>query len=211
MPDASLLNSIRASFSASNTISVAQNASVDEDKKLDLLETIFDEIASQRAPVIPDVVPDLNDAVVGVLAQTVPQTTLQAADTLNPQQPMGGSTIKEVLPLNVSSASAVEVGTGLQFVEQEPSPELSPEVESFLERVEDHQEQLPQEIAIADGSTSVSATTHHPSQPVIVLPITPEIEEQGKRKSPLWSIRWLVEWSHRIVKAFTGQVIYRQG
>jgi hypothetical protein len=45
---------------------------------------------------------------------------------------------------------------------------------------------------------------------VIVLPITPATEDAGERKNPKWSIRWLVEWSRKLMKAFSGKIIYRE-
>ncbi len=174
-------------------------------EQLDELDQVLAEVEAQR---VLDTVPAAPAA--DTLAQVVPQVALQATDTLNPQQPTGGSTFKEVAPAATPDVVAPDAMGSIQYVEQEPSPELSPEVESFLERVEVQTQEQPQEIVIADGSTNVSTTTHHPSQPVIVLPITPAIEHEGKNKSPHWSIRWLVEWSQRIIKAFSGKVIYRQ-
>jgi hypothetical protein len=191
-------------------------------EQLDELEQVLAEVEAQRvidsAPTasVPEtpiqeqpVLDSVPDQSVDALAQMVPQVALQSTDTLNPQKPTG-STFKEVAPAASIDAVVPDAMGSVQYVEQEPSPELSPEVESFLERVENQVQEHPQEIVIADGSTNVSTTTHHPSQPVIVLPITPEIEHAGKSKSPHWSIRWLVEWSQRIIKAFSGQVIYRQ-
>jgi hypothetical protein len=45
---------------------------------------------------------------------------------------------------------------------------------------------------------------------VVVLPITEEVEEAGKKKNPNFSIRWLVEWSQRIIKMFAGKVVYKR-
>jgi len=42
------------------------------------------------------------------------------------------------------------------------------------------------------------------------LPITKKEDKEGRKKSPKYSFRWLVEWSHKIIKVFAGKVIYRQ-
>lgn len=107
-------------------------------------------------------------------------------------------------------SSGVESGANLQFVEAEKSPEIPPEVDKYLKRVEKDQSQLPKKIIVADQQQDLPDQDQYQAKPVIVLPITPEVEDKGKRKSPKFSIRWLVEWSRKIVKMFAGQVIYRQ-
>lgn len=97
----------------------------------------------------------------------------------------------------------------VQYVEKEKSPELSPEVESFIEQVQ-KDESAPKEIVIADAQSTMPADDQYVSERVVVLPITPEIEKKGKRKSAKFSVRWLVEWSQKIIKMFEGKVMYRE-
>lgn len=108
-----------------------------------------------------------------------------------------------------SQEQAVEAAQGIQIAETEPTPEISPDIEAYLKKV-NQQGGQPQEIIIADDISQVPDTTTHPSKPVIVLPISPEIEKKAKFKSPKFSIKWLVEWSRKIMKIFAGEVIYRQ-
>jgi hypothetical protein len=143
------------------------------------------------------------------LVAALPTAVAQAASTsLNPAQPKG-STVKEAGPvLATSEAPQLDIAAGVQFVESEPRAEISPEVESFLTQVENHQEQLPQEVVIADqqlGDISVQPM----AQPVIVLPITQEMEKEAAHKSSSFSIRWLVEWSHKMMKIFAGRIVYK--
>lgn len=143
------------------------------------------------------------------LAAALPTAVAQAAaSNLNPAQPTGG-TVKEVLPFNTTiEAPQVDVSPGVQYVEIEPNVvEMPLEVESFLTQVENHQEQLPQEIVVA--ANEHNAILQPLPQPVVVLPITPEIEKQGSHKSADFSVRWLVEWSRKVIKMFTGRVVYR--
>ncbi len=107
-----------------------------------------------------------------------------------------------------SIQSSVEQGASVQVVEVEKSPELSPEVEKYLQEVHDDKDQAPKEIAIVDEIANLPTQNQFVSEPVIVLPITPEIQKKGKRKSPKYSIRWLVEWSQKIIKMFAGKVVY---
>lgn len=144
-----------------------------------------------------------------VNAQAMLSTIQATPDPLNPPNPAPASA-KEVFERPAApDAASVDVGGAVQHVEVEKNPEIPTEVEGFLQRVEDFSAKPPQEVVIADG-TNEQATANYPSRPVIVLPITQEEEKKGKNKSPRNSIRWLVEWSHKIVKMFAGKVIYRQ-
>lgn len=137
-------------------------------------------------------------------------TTDQDFDgTLNPLHPVSGGA-KEVAPINVTvERPAVDVVPGMQAAEVEKTNELPPEVEGFLKTVEDHHDQIPQEIVISNPQTG-QALPRVMAQPVIVLPITPEVEEEGKKKKVHYSVRWLVEWSWKIMKVFSGKVVYRK-
>ena len=108
------------------------------------------------------------------------------------------------------SINLTEQLPNVQYVEEEKSPELSPEVEKFIQDVQKNQDKAPKEIVIADQSSSLPADDQYVAEKVVVLPITPDIEKLGKNKSPKLSIRWLVEWSQKIVKMFQGKVIYQQ-
>lgn len=135
-------------------------------------------------------------------AQVIPQVVSQATDTLNVAY--GRPTAKETSAVT----SPVETATGIQYVEEEKVPEIPVEVESYIQRAEAHADQLPQEIVIADVAQAPLAS-HYAKQPVIVLPITPEIEAAGAKKGSTNSVRWLVEFSRKIMKMFAGKVIYR--
>jgi len=154
------------------------------DKKLDLFESALAEVEAQRQ--------------------------FQSVDS--PQQPaqlvqsLVSAGRKEASPVDVN---AIEQTANIQYVETEKSPELSPEVEKYINEVREDQAKAPREIVIADVTQDLPVDNQYVAEPVIVLPITPEIEKKGKRKSPKFSLRWLVEWSQKIIKAFSGKVIYR--
>lgn len=142
----------------------------------------------------------------------VPHGVVQAVDnatnTLNPGQAVG--TAKERLETGNSIDTVnIDAGAAVQAVEVEKNPEIPVEVESYLQRVEDHHDTAPTEVVIADGTAEVPSN-NYPSKPVIVLPITQAEEKEGEKQPPKNSFRWLVEWSHKIVKMFTGKVIYKQ-
>lgn len=142
------------------------------------------------------------------LPAAVPTAVNQMADaSLNPPQAVS-STVKEVAPSVLTiETPQVDVSPGLQYVETEPNL-VPPEVESFLTHVENHHEQLPQEIVIADQSDT-GAIVQPMAQPVVVLPITSEIEKNGARKDSTFSVRWLIEWSRKVMKMFAGKIVYR--
>jgi len=141
-------------------------------------------------------------------AQAVLTTMQNAQDPLNPPNPAPASAKESFERPAAPDATSIDAGGTVQAVEVEKNPELPVEVEGFLQRVEDFSAQPPQEVVIADGSNE-QATTNYPSRPVIVLPITEDEEQKGKKKNPRNSIRWLVEWSHKVIKMFAGKVIYR--
>lgn len=154
----------------------------------------------------PAVVDELENSsnVTQALGQMAISLDPQAGDTLNP--PAAISTHKEALGAPIQVA---EVPAAAATVEFEPSNEISPEVESYIQKVEDHEELRPQEVVIADGNMTLSPV-QYVAQPVIVLPITPEIETEGQKKGPKFSVKWLVEWSHKMIKMFAGKVVYRE-
>ena len=153
-----------------------------------------------------------NDDALNAFASAVPQAIDTATNTLNPAGVAGSSraTAKEVAAPAVSlERPQVDALAGMQVVEVEPSAELPPEVDGYLKEVGHREELLPQEVVINDPN-ALHQPTPYLAQPVVVLPITPEVEKQGAHQPVLFSVRWLVEWSRRIMKVFSGKVIYRE-
>ncbi|MBU0974663.1 hypothetical protein KKD03_03095 [Patescibacteria group bacterium] len=145
----------------------------------------------------------------GVVApQAVPIAIEQSTETLNPVNPTRIAKEKLISSATLDSAP-IDDGGGVALVEHEKMPEIPVEVESFLHRVEDHQDQAPREIVVADGTVETSKA-NYPSTPVVVLPITQEEEKQGQKKSFKFSFRWLIEWSHKVIKLFAGKAIYKE-
>lgn len=148
-----------------------------------------------------------------VINQALPQAMTAYADQAEQQwyqQHGASSSNKEALA--GGGANPIEAGlseTGdMQYVETEKNPELPVEVEGYLEHVQDHAQQHPKEIVLADQNSEPLATKY-PKQSVVVLPITPDEEKEGARKGVQFSFRWLVEWSRRLMKMFSGSVVYR--
>ena len=165
----------------------SQQSDLTDDERLDLLDQALTDTENAAS----------------VLDQAVPNAVL-ASDPLNP--PMAAASASKKPESVIGATAPVEVGSRGQ-VEYEPSSELPVEVEGFLERVEDHADKLPQEIVISGDSVQQVAQSH-PTQTVVVLPIT-EAEAESKVKDPKLSLAWLLEWSHKIIKKFVGKVVYR--
>lgn len=176
---------------------------------------------TQSTPVIPTPTPSqddelaLLDQILAEAEQTAPQAVPTAmlqsvADATQALTPKTGTGGKETIGAAAGAKNVVEAGGSTQYVEYEPNPELPPEVEGYLNKAEQHSDQAPPEIVIADSAAALPTDRQLPSQPVVVLPITPEVEKIGMSKPPQFSIRWLVEWSHKIMKMFVGNVIYFQ-
>jgi hypothetical protein len=155
-------------------------------------------------------VPQAQD--VQALAQAVPMAVNDMTDSLNPSDPKGSSVKEMSQPGITLERPVVDQIPGVQYVEEEKGhekPEIPPEVEGYIQQVENHQDQIPQEIVIGDQQ-STHPSTKYLATPVIVLPITAEEEKAGAHKSSQFSIRWLVEWSRKVMKVFSGRVVYRQ-
>ena len=143
------------------------------------------------------------------IAPAMPLAVTAAADTLNPQNGLSPST-KESSPLGFTiEKPGIDQVPGIQYVESEPQHELNPELEAYISKVENHQNQLPSEVVITNPA-GIQPTTHYAAKPVIVLPITPELEKTGSHKATSFSIRWLVEWSRKVMKMFHGQAAYKE-
>lgn len=154
----------------------------------------------------PVQVPQVDEGRPGVMSQVLSQVAAQPPDTLNPPVATPGLKEQERSGIQVVEPSA-DLPSGVQAVEVERSPELPPEVAKFVEEVQEHEAQMPKEIVIADHSGQTGSPTLVP-KPVIVLPVTQQQVQQGKHAKVNSSLRWLSEWSERIMKMFGGSVVY---
>jgi hypothetical protein len=220
-PKTSILYKLRSSFNPENRQLLAQQSLTQQPliqqsasdqpaltqlDALNVLDQVITEVendaAQQNSPAV---------TFDGSLAQALPQATQQAIAASQPQ--IGGRAMAKesaVATMNLDQIVGDIAGAGgPSEVEPPKELEIPVEVESYLQQVENHQDQLPQEIVVADDGANI-VTRPYPKQPVIVLPMTPEIEKVGASKPPSFSVRWLVEWSRKIMKMFEGMVIYRQ-
>lgn len=163
---------------------------------------------AEQLELTPEVAPEnrptagLDTSDLGQVAASLPQAVDELVSQQTPQQTATAG-IKERM-----TQSSMETGATGGAVEYEPSSELPPEVESYITKVTDHTEQLPQEVVIAGDAVHLTQPTYA-AQPVVVLPVTQMVEEVGRKKNTTFSVRWLVEWSQKMIKLFAGKVVYR--
>jgi hypothetical protein len=190
--------SLKSSFTASGDTTPVQSDFLTDSQKLDIFDQAINQVGqSQSQP-----------ASVASVVDQAWSHAVQASDPLNPPG-AGHTTAKESLSGAGIDQQTPDSGTGIQYVEQEKTPEIPVEVESYLQKVEDSADDQLHQVVIADG-TLEQADTSYPSRPVIVLPITQDEEDEGEKMSPKFSLRWLVTWSKKIIKMFAGKVVYRQ-
>jgi len=172
-------------------------ADMTNQQKLATFEAVLDQIEQDQAA---DSTPPITDS-----------TSVASPNTLDdPVEQLAASGNKHKEQLEGFGIYSPELPGGMQQVEAEPSPEISAELESFLQRTE-KPEQLHVEQQLQEFAAQAAMDQATSAQKMKVLPITKEQEIIGLKKSPAFSLRWLVEFSQKITKIFTGKAIYRQG
>lgn len=119
-----------------------------------------------------------------------------------------GGAISGVAPVSYGGKEQQEqVETSEEVGVQEiKEPEVPPEVEGWVERVERGDIQLPQPVSHR-GQTLVQSA--QPKQVHVVLPLSEEGVIRGLHLKVIYSLRWLAEWCIRLLKKFPGKVLYR--
>lgn len=121
--------------------------------------------------------------------------------------PVAGGRRKELSSVPEVPTAAAEVP--LQPAEIEPAAETSPELDKFIEKVEEQRVRPPAETVVAQTAPQPVPTTV--TQPVVVLPASQKTLAKGKSKSVSSSLRWLVEWCARQIRKFKDAlVVYRE-
>lgn len=146
----------------------------------------------------------------GAVASALPQAVADAAavDPLNPLNATSQRAAKETGTPAATLENLAKEMPGAKSVEQERTPEISPEVESWLQSVENHKEKTPQNIVVAD-KTAENPTGVYAAEPVIVLPLTQTGVQQGMKHPIQDSVKWLAVWCIKVIKKFHGMVVYR--
>ncbi len=183
-----------------NAFTGQQNSSQAPHQDLDLIDNLITEAEGRQAQAAVNPAQQVMQGV----AQAVPQAVQDQVQQVQEKAAQATSGVhKEAEALQV-----FENIPGAQ-VEYEKVSEVPPEVEEFVQEVGRH-EQLPQEISISGDDIALTTPKRPAKKAVVVLPISPEVEDHGVKKNPQFSVRWLVEWAQKMMKMFSGEVIYRQ-
>jgi hypothetical protein len=137
---------------------------------------------------------------IGGRRKEVLATPLPSAETLSPTT--------EALP--IVETPVVPEQSGNQPAEYESAQaELEPTIEKLQAEIEQNKMKAPEQIAVRqDNAEQVLPKTV--AQPVVILPLTEQKMQEGEKKSPNFSVRWLVAWAKRQVKKFKDiLVVYR--
>lgn len=189
----------QTSVSPIDVVEDTEDSSVDSNVRLELFSDVLDEIDGGVQGIQEETTESM------VLAQALPLAVSSYQDPL--QVGIGGK--KESMG-GTQSVNSAELPGGIQYAEVEHAAELPPEVENYIEQVIDHAQTQPETVVVAEATPQPAPSATTPQRVVKVLPLTKMQEEIGLKKNPKFSVRWLVEFSHKIAKMFFGGVIYRQ-
>lgn len=95
----------------------------------------------------------------------------------------------------------------IQITERPSVPEFTPKIEKveIVENVEDMV--LSQPVVGEDGAIVLDNPA--PQQVVVKLPLTDDQITQALHLKVIYSVRWLAEWSRRLLKILGGKFVYR--
>jgi len=95
----------------------------------------------------------------------------------------------------------------IQIRERPSVPEFTPKIDK-VESVESAEEMtLDQPVVGEDGAIILDNPA--PQQVAVKLPLTDDQITQALHLKVIYSIRWLAEWSKRVLKILGGKFVYR--
>ena len=91
-------------------------------------------------------------------------------------------------------------------VEPITTPEVTPETQ-HMEAVTGEEITLPQ--PVTDDTSQVVMDNAAPQQVVVKLPLTGQQMDQALHLKIIYSLRWLAEWTKRLLKIIGGKFAYK--
>lgn len=88
------------------------------------------------------------------------------------------------------------------------TPEIPPEIE-HVEAVSGAEIYLPQPVTDDSGATVMDNAA--PQQVTVTLPLTDDQMNQALHLKIIYSLRWLAEWTKRLLKIAGGKFLYKSG
>ncbi len=93
-------------------------------------------------------------------------------------------------------------------IEMAPAKETGPEVKDWLTKLETGEEiRLPQ--PVTDDTGQVMLDNAAPQQVTVTLPLTEEEINRALHIKIIYSLRWLAEWTKRLIKIVGGKFLYK--
>lgn len=178
---------------------------------LDLLEEAIGEVEGQlskpTSPANSSRLKEINQAVVNDL----PELTIdQNSESSN--QVVTESAVNQEPP--IEQPTSKEQAVSAEAVKSSESAEMAEIGQELVEIREDDKEQEEElarkQQAAIDQLASQALTSPKQIKPVVVLPITERQNEEARKKSIHFSLRWLAEWAEKIKKIFSGAVLYKE-
>ncbi|HZZ98562.1 MAG TPA: hypothetical protein VFG51_01385 [Candidatus Saccharimonadia bacterium] len=188
----------------------AQTAPSQDDAVVSAVSNVSTDQSNIQTTVVADDAQTSQQDPLNAVASAVPQVLNdQVNASLNPANATSarGAAAKEVAAAGLLETIANEV-PGAQAVEHERTPEISPEVEAWVEQIHDEANKTPEKIVVAD-STVNNLTGNYAAEPIVVLPLTKPGIQQGMKHPVTDSVKWLAVWCLRVIKKFHGSVVYR--
>ena len=93
-------------------------------------------------------------------------------------------------------------------VERPVTPEIPLEIE-HVEAVPGAEIYLPQPVTDDSGATVMDNAA--PQQVTVTLPLTDDQMNQALHLKIIYSLRWLAEWTKRLLKIAGGKFLYKSG
>ncbi len=161
--------------------------------------------------------PSSEPAQIMAAATTSPQDDLKELDSLlddilepEPVAPVGSS--NKELPVMTSSREY-----SFQPAESTPQPEnkdretiqeLETAIDNFVQKNSELKQNQVENVTVGPGQEPAAAQNYQ-QQPVVVLPLTEEKMKEGQKQPPTSSLRWLVTFTQKLMKLFTGRFRYK--
>jgi len=135
--------------------------------------------------------------------------------TDNPGLPLAKNQGTASPPVNFTPAGAGERKEAIvsapekaPLTEVAPVKETGPEVKDWLTKLETGEEiKLPQPVTDDNGQVMLDNAT--PQQVTVTLPLTEEEMNRALHVKIIYSLRWLAEWTKRLIKIVGGKFLYK--
>jgi hypothetical protein len=161
-------------------------------------------ISQTPVPVTPVSAAAADNAVVTTLHTALPG---QASSPVAPSS-LGTKEAPVIRTLESNSAPA-EVSPA-QNSEMEPSREKEMNLERLEAQIHEAKARGPKKVAVAADTLPVEEPKTV-AQPVVILPLTEQKMSDAKKKSPVYSVKWLWTWCRRQMKKFAKIIVmYRE-